>query len=329
MPQPKDEGTVLLADNSGNAELLRYIIDRVNLGIFILDKDFKITLWNQFMESHSTLSEAQAIGCDVFTAFPDLPKRWFSKKLQSVFMLGSYAFTSWEQRPYLFKFKHNRPATGGLDNMYQNVTLIPARSQNGDVEQVIVSITDATDEGLNRLLLQKTMGQLEKASRTDGLTGLFNRAYWEVQLKSEFDRCKRYGNLCSLVMLDIDHFKSINDQYGHLMGDQVIRLVSEVVLDSLREVDVAGRYGGEEFGILLPETSVNDAYAVAERIRLKIAEHQFSVSEKTIAITSSFGVAEMQQDMEHYEEFLESADEALFVSKDKGRNQTTLAETAS
>ncbi|MEJ2756235.1 MAG: diguanylate cyclase, partial [Gammaproteobacteria bacterium] len=257
-----------MIDPKPSYELLQFVVQRVNVGVFVVDRQYTVCYWNNFMASHSLKSAFDVVGRNLFDTFPDLPVRWFKKKIDSVFVVKSYAFTTWEYRNYLFKFKHNRPITGGDEYMCENLTLIPIKNEsNGDVDQVMVLLRDSTDEACYASKLREAMAELEHLSQVDGLTGLYNRIHWEQRMAAEFARSRRYGTTFSLLMIDIDHFKKINDEFGHLAGDDVIRMVAKLIQNSSRKSDIAGRYGGEEFGILLCETGITGAVIFAERLR--------------------------------------------------------------
>jgi two-component system NtrC family sensor kinase len=131
-----------------NTQLAGFIVERLESGVFAVDPDFNIVLWNRFMHTHSGISWESLKGTNLFTAFPELPESWLRRKIESVFTLGNYAFTSWEQRAYLFRFKHNRPITGGVEAMLQNCTFLPLRNDTGKVELVVVTLQDCTDNAL-------------------------------------------------------------------------------------------------------------------------------------------------------------------------------------
>jgi diguanylate cyclase len=158
---------------------------------------------------------------------------------------------------------------------------------------------------------------LSEISRTDGLTRLLNRRYWEEAVSAQFQRCQRTGARASLLMLDIDHFKAINDRHGHPEGDAVIRGLARILRDTLRQQDVPGRYGGEEFGIVLPDTGVAGAEAIAERVRKRVEAVKLASG---IRATVSIGIAELdRQDLE-YSVWISHADRALYTAKERGRN---------
>ena len=161
---------------------------------------------------------------------------------------------------------------------------------------------------------------LSEMSRTDHLSGLLNRRYWEEAVAAEFERCARTGACASLLMLDLDHFKWINDRHGHPAGDEVIRNVAGILRESLRGDDVPGRYGGEEFGVLLPDTPEAGAEIIAERIRRRIEGAALAPS--GLRVTVSIGIAESGARDVDYTVWISHADRALYAAKERGRNRS-------
>lgn len=306
-----------------SGEMLSYIVDRLDAGIFILNRDLELLFWNQFMALNSGKDGAEILGKNLLDEFPELPARWFRKKMDSVFILKNRAFTSWQQRPYLFQFRHNRPVTGGVEHMYQNCTFIPMISDEGEVEAVCVMIQDVTDEGINQRLLQEAMHRLEANSRLDGLTQLANRSYWEYCLSRECKRCERYDARLSLILFDLDHFKTINDTYGHLAGDEMLRQVAKITQQTIRDTDIAGRYGGEEFGVIVADCDIEAAESLAERLRIAVEEMPINFADQSIRVTISLGVASYEIGVGGHEKLIGLADKALYHSKQKGRNRST------
>jgi len=162
---------------------------------------------------------------------------------------------------------------------------------------------------------------------TDELTGLFNHRHFYHQLEQEFRRAQRYGRPLSLIMLDIDFFKRYNDINGHLAGDQALRLIAGRLRSNTRGVDIVTRYGGDEFGIILPETDLNQALVQAERIRCAMTRPPPGVQGLTggETVTVSLGVACLGPDMRQVEDLVRAADQALYRSKAEGGNQTSPA----
>jgi diguanylate cyclase (GGDEF)-like protein len=169
--------------------------------------------------------------------------------------------------------------------------------------------------------------QLEKLTRTDPLTGLANRRHFMECLEREYRRTLRYGGPLSFVMADIDHFKSINDRHGHQVGDEALVVVAERLREGVREQDIVGRYGGEEFGLILPETQLTGAAVVAERCRLLIEKSPIQTGEATLSLSVSLGAAFCPHDrVDSIDVLIRLADDALFEAKAAGRNRLVLHE---
>ncbi len=162
--------------------------------------------------------------------------------------------------------------------------------------------------------------QLEDMATTDSLTGVYTRRAFTELAQVEFSRCMRYGHSLSVLMLDIDHFKRINDAYGHAVGDEVLQAISNRCCRTLREPDLMGRYGGEEFMVCLPETNPEQAREVAERIRSAVKEHPFRAGEQDITVTISIGMATSDDRPRNFLDLLKVADEALYAAKRRGRD---------
>ena len=161
-------------------------------------------------------------------------------------------------------------------------------------------------------------------SLTDALTGLYNRRHFDHTVEREFLRSKRYGGSLSIAIIDIDYFKKINDTFGHLCGDYVLKEVAYLILDNFRKTDIVFRYGGEEFVVLLTETPLSQTYIPLERLRQSIEKHQFSYADKKINLTVSIGVA--SNSTLSVNEFLNNADKSLYKAKNAGRNNIVLFE---
>jgi diguanylate cyclase (GGDEF)-like protein len=161
---------------------------------------------------------------------------------------------------------------------------------------------------------------LEKLATTDSMTSLYNRRHFLALAEAEWSRFQRYQRPLSMLMIDIDHFKSVNDRYGHAIGDQAIISVAAACQHNKRNSDVVGRLGGEEFAVLLPETDQAQAEVVAERIRASIAGHVLSVHDVQFALTVSVGIAAATASMSGTDALLRAADSALYQAKSEGRN---------
>jgi diguanylate cyclase len=170
---------------------------------------------------------------------------------------------------------------------------------------------------------QYAIEEQRKKAMHDSLTGLPNREAYQQRLEQEVQRIERYGGNLSLMVCDVDLFKRINDAYGHLAGDKVLKIIAKSLQKNLRSSDFIARFGGEEFVALMPETSTNEAKIVAEKMRRKIEESPFNFKKEPVQITVSFGISEFAKG-ETADEVFSRADKALYEAKDKGRNQVQL-----
>ena len=277
------------------------------------------------MENHSGLGHAEVNGKSLFELFPEIAQEWLTKKIDAVIHLNSRSFSVWKQRPFLMKFQSCRPITSRSEWMYQNVTIFPIVNLRGVVDKVCLMIYDVTDMALREQNIQTANRQLEELSKVDGLTQLLNRRAWEELLGMEYKRLLRSQSVSSLVMLDIDHFKRVNDNYGHQAGDEIIRMVSKQLRQQKRDSDIAGRYGGEEFGVILPDTNGQGGLVFCERLRKSIESTVVEYDGKPIPVTISLGLAEVIFDSDTHIKWLQKSDEALYASKQGGRNMCTLA----
>lgn len=170
--------------------------------------------------------------------------------------------------------------------------------------------------------------ELQRQALTDPLTGLSNRRHYEMLFNREHDRCRRHGAALVLGMIDLDHFKRINDNHGHDVGDKVLRFVAEVMQRPLRHSDILGRFGGEEFILILPDTSLQQAEAIAERMRQALENDALIQGDTLIKVTATFGLTQVRAEDSDIQECVRRADEALYEGKRSGRNKVTLADAA-
>jgi len=300
------------------------LLDSIEVGIAVLDRNFKVQVWNKFLENHGAKKAEAIIGDSLFSHFPEIEEKWLRTKVDPVFNLKSPVFIIWEQRPYLFKFGCNRPVTSAAEFMYQNVTMFPIVDKRGNVERFCMLVYDVTEQALGKRGMEHLNEELKTASRVDGLTGLYNRRYWQERFDEMHKLCVRREKPSTALMLDIDHFKRINDTYGHQAGDKVIKMLAALIKRCVRETDLAGRYGGEEFAIILNDSSVEDAKIVAERIRQLAQRLVVEHEGESISFTVSLGLAQFSPDFKGAMAWLECADQALYEAKNSGRNKTII-----
>jgi diguanylate cyclase (GGDEF)-like protein/PAS domain S-box-containing protein len=168
---------------------------------------------------------------------------------------------------------------------------------------------------------KKLENELRCLATTDSLTGVYNRRHFIYRGMDEVKRCLRYHKHMSVLMLDIDHFKRINDEFGHHTGDLVLQAFTRVCTGILRNFDTFGRLGGEEFAVIMPETDIQKAAIVAERLRRTIMEMQVAAEDQTVKLTVSIGIAPLDNRHQDMESIMKSADRALYRAKNSGRNR--------
>ena len=302
------------------------MVHNIDVGLVIIEKDYTIKIWNGFMENHSGLTNFDAVDKKLTDLFTYIPKDWLQQKINSVCLLKNKAFTTWEQYPYLFKFKSYRPITSEAEHMYQNVTFLPLTDFTGEVTQICLIVYDVTDIALTRQALERANKQLKHLSRTDSLTQLYNQGYWKEKCQAQFNQHNETDSPASIIIFDIDNFKRINDTYGHPFGDLVIQGVADVLRDNKNPNDIEGRFGGEEFTLLLSNTNVAQAKLVAESIRLAIEKTTFKHRGESVNITASFGVSQVTSSITNYQKWIEIASSGLQLAKNNGRNQIGISE---
>jgi diguanylate cyclase (GGDEF)-like protein len=182
-----------------------------------------------------------------------------------------------------------------------------------------ILVNQATAQLSNAILHEK----VQRVAITDGLTGLYNHRYFQERLSHELKRALRQEQPVSLLLLDIDHFKKVNDDYGHPFGDEVLKRISRELSNVARDIDLVARYGGEEFVVILGNAGRRDCKKVAERIRKKVEALSFDCEGETVKTTVSLGGATFPEDGKTKEELIRHADQALYHSKHAGRNRYT------
>lgn len=232
----------------------------------------------------------------------------------------------------------NKRKDGSL--YFEEQTITPVLDEQGNVKNFIAIKLDVTERKRTEEELRRTKEKLEAANfelhvaleheqhlaHTDALTGVNNRRHLFELAGHEFDVARRYQQPLAVIMFDLDHFKQINDTFGHAMGDQILEHVTKVARAQLRGTDLIGRYGGEEFVIVLPVTSAQQAYLLAERIRTGVAALHTKVNSIPVAVTLSLGIAEIIHEPldESVDGVIHRADEAMYAAKKAGRNRTLI-----
>lgn len=296
--------------------IFNQISDMINMGLVVIDEDLKVHFWNRWMALHSGIEPEKIVGQNLFDFFPNLNGPKFLRNCRSVFAFGNFAFFSQKLHRYLFPFLPAYSDKARFDYMQQSCTMGPIRDEEKNIRYIFLSVNDVTE-------VVNYEEQLIEMNRKDVLTGIFNRRFFAQKIQEEFVRSRRHNRPLSLIMIDIDHFKLINDRYGHQVGDEALKAFSTRVLKRIRKTDVFARYGGEEFACLLPETSGSSALVLAKDLCRIIAEENWVCRDVKLQMTISIGIAERQPDMADSDALLKKADDALYEAK-SGRNQAIL-----
>jgi len=223
-------------------------------------------------------------------------------------MLELFAIDPGDIKPFSLIMQEANEELGRLNLSYAQLVL-ELRQAKQSAEQLAMELKKA-NESLRELAFR------------DGLTGLYNHRYFQEALETELDRARRYGHALSLVLLDIDFFKQVNDRFGHPAGDEVLRQVADTLVRLVRRCDIVARYGGEEFAIILPETGLTGAKVLAQRVRRGIEQLEISHDDRLIPVTISCGVASSEtEDDPDRATLIEQSDQALYRAKEGGRNR--------
>jgi diguanylate cyclase (GGDEF)-like protein len=294
------------------------LLNILNVGLVILDEEMKVRKWNQWMERHSNIMSSDIEGKNLFDLFPTLKNQHFNRSIKSVLAFNSMVFYSQKLHRYCFPIPPISAFRNSYEFMQQNCTIGPLESPDGD-KLIFISIQDVTN-------IVYYESQLREMNTRDALTGAYNRRFLDSVLGKEFKRHMRHNHPMSVLLFDIDHFKRVNDNYGHQCGDEILKLFSAVIQEQLRDIDFFARYGGEEFCCLLPETSPEDAFLVAERVRIAIEDAVYKFQDLELKITSSIGIGSLTPESQNVDELIEIADKGLYQAKEQGRNTVIAAQ---
>ncbi|MCD6526758.1 MAG: GGDEF domain-containing protein [Desulfuromonas sp.] len=294
------------------------IFETINTGLVVLDKEMTVRHWNRWMALHSEISSDEITGKNLFEFFPELDRPHFLRNCRSVLTFGHFCFFSQKLHQYLFPMLPAGSLAEEFQFMQQSCTMGPLRNDHGEIENLYLSVQDVSEV----VSYQK---KLVHMNQIDHLTGVYNRNFMETQLQKEIERCQRFKHDLSLLMIDIDLFKNINDTYGHQCGDFVLKKITQRITDKIRKTDFLIRYGGDEFCCILTETPTNSAFKVAEQLRQVICSEPFVFKETSFETTISLGVASLNENDVDVESLLRKADTALYKAKQNGRN--TVANT--
>lgn len=282
--------------------LLRRVMQYASDCIVVADHAGRIVMANQAVALTFGYLKHELIGRPLQMLFPAAQRRGREQEMLEALRAG----TAWSGQATA-KRKHG-------NDLSLHVTLPFARDGVGESASAIMIARDVTEA-------QCLLGRLTQLSIIDDLTGIHNVRYFWARCRYELLRSKRYQQHLSCLMLDLDHFKAVNDRYGHRIGDEVLKHVADAVRKATREVDTVARYGGEEFVVLLPSTDLGGALVCAENIRRRVQESHLRVDGTDILVTLSVGAAALDDGVEGEEALVRRADSALIRAKQTGRNK--------
>lgn len=297
------------------------IFNGINNGIIILNQEGYILAWNRWLEVFTGKSESEVLKKDICEVFKEIDRKKLHRKIKTALVTDSATFYNTGKSGYLFQVPVSNITSSIYHDMQQNITIIPFDKENN---QVCVFIYDQTSLKETNAKLEELNQILEDQSHKDPLTNLANRRYFTEQSTAMIAFSKRENIPLAVIILDIDKFKSINDSYGHHTGDEVIIALANILSEYTRKSDIVARFGGEEFVLLLNNSTVENATVLAEKLREFI--EKLSVDTKDygkIKFTASFGVTGYNEvlDQDSIEHTISRADEALYEAKHGGRNQ--------
>ena len=300
------------------------IFNAVDNGIIILNKNLEIIGWNNWLEIFTNKLEKDVLNKNLCELYDYINEKKLKRRIKTVLVTNHSTFYTMDQNNFLIDIPYNNITNSKFKSMQQNITIVPYDIEK---EQVCIFIYDNTSLSETHAKLNDLNDELKELSNRDYLTGLYNRRFFAEEAARAIALTLRNNSKFSIITMDIDKFKNINDSYGHAVGDRVINTVAKKLKELVRKSDIPARFGGEEFVLLLYDISAQNAMKVAENMRKTIEDLEIKVEENSIKFTVSFGVAQFDtfKDNNNIEHTITRADKALYQAKDNGRNNVVLA----
>ncbi len=307
------------------------ILDFMPVGVCLVDQDFRVVAWNSCLESWTGVDRAQILGQSLLERFTHLQKPIYRSRMEVVLQGGPPAIFS----AYLHNWIIPSHLPTGKPRL-QHAIVSPYAPQGGggpryaaitlqDVTEVFTRMREYSnlrDQALREVEeRRRAEDRLRELAMTDELTGLYNRRHFMREAEREVERAVRFGHEVGLLMIDVDHFKAVNDSHGHAMGDEALRRVARTIRDALRDVDLVARLGGEEFAVVLPETVREGAATAAERVRRRVEAMIMPLPGGDLRFSVSIGLATAAGADLELDDLLSRADTALYEAKRAGRNK--------
>lgn len=311
---------------------LAQIVEGSSVATIVIDSQHRITHWNHACEVLTGITASEVVGTrDGWKGFYPVERPIMADLILDGAQAGAL------DRLYLGRYRPSPVVADGVEaedyfpqmgvnGRWLSFSSAPLRDARGHIVGAIEILQDISERRWAEDALRESEERYRLLSITDSLTGLYNSRHLHEVLQAEIERSNRYGRALSLLAMDADNFKAVNDTFGHHVGDQVLHSLADIITDSLRRTDSGFRYGGEEFLVVLPETGEHAAAALAERIRLRFAELAIPVDGgQAVRCTVSIGVATLIPG-ESKASFIRRADQATYVAKRQGKNLVVLAE---
>jgi diguanylate cyclase (GGDEF)-like protein len=292
------------------------VLDHVPLGVFVLDASMRVCFWNTCLEDWTEIPRSAIVGKDVRERFPPLAEGRYAARLAALFAGGAPTIFSSPLHPH---FVPSRLRSGRLRVEHTVAVAVP--SSDGKGFDALLAIQDVTNLADAMADLRSARDEAKRQAATDPLTGIANRRHFVAAAERLIAQSLRYGRPCTLLLIDIDRFKAINDTHGHNAGDAVLKTIVTVCHRTLRESDLFGRLGGDEFATLLPETSLAMALVTAERLRVAVRDERVAAEGQELSPSVSVGVASLDETVRSLDAVLKKADRALYEAKNRGRNR--------
>ena len=298
---------------------------RLPIGIMILDREYRVRYWNSWLEEKTAMAEGQVCGQRLEDIYAGWKNERFNWAVSQAISYKIPQILSQALNRYLIPIKVARASEHGLPLMQQQVSVMPIGGEDGQ-RYALVIIQDVTETVIRSSAMNEMVHKFREVSLRDPLTNLFNRRFMWEWLGHHIKEAQRYSSSLACMMLDIDHFKVLNDTYGHDVGDEILKAFAALVSQQLRESDILVRYGGEEFCAFLPKCSLYQATTSAQRV-LELVRTTSLGGLPAGEVTCSIGVA--IYDSQHKpsaDTLIKLADERLYEAKKSGRDRVVSAE---
>lgn len=295
-------------------------LDYLPLGLIVADAELRVIFWNTCLEDWTGIERAEVLGSSLSQRFPNFAEPRYATRLATVLATGAPTVLSSQLHPHLVPC----PLRGGRRRVLHTVAAaVPALDGRGS--HLLLALQDVTSLSDALGALSAARDDLARQAATDPLTGIANRRHFAEEAGRIIATAHRHGRPCALLEMDLDGLKTVNDTYGHAIGDELLLAFVATCHAVLREGDVLGRLGGDEFAVLLPDTPLGQAESVAQRVRAAFERKSVNAAGSRVECSVSVGVAAVDQGHRvSLEDLLRDADRALYEAKRGGRNRVAV-----